>query len=267
MKKNTILLITAAAAALAIAIGVVTFAAWRYTEYRHAPPAPQGALLRDRSDSNLGGCDDLAEMGREMLDSFEFKKGSSIAVLVSGDDKTADEPVLLGSFDVPLSQRVADGRSKFVQQRQDLLAAVKRRCVEAGQADRSPVYMAIRRAVEYLHAKGCDGRSPCVLYVQSDLEELSEKRIKELLNDSGAASKAPRAPSLPTPIDNSGVEVRICGLSETAGTTKASGDKQRRVTPRHDAQRADRIQSVWERLFTLPQSVSFNSLCPRGIHQ
>lgn len=267
MKKNTILLILGAVAGLALAIGAITFGVWRYIEYRHAPPAPQGAILRDRSDSNSGGCEDFMAMGRDLLSSFEFKKGSSIAVMVSGDDRTADEPVLIGSFDVPLSQRVVDGRSKLAQQQQDLLGAVKRKCIEAGQADRSPVYMAIRRSVEYLHAKGCDGRSPCVLYVQSDLEEMSEKGIKELLNGSVAAVNTAQALSLPKPIDNSGIEVRICGLSETSGTAHSANGKQRRFTPRHGAQRADRLQSIWEKLFTLPQGVSFNSHCPKGTQQ
>lgn len=266
MKKNTLLVIAGCALATALVAVVTIFGVWRYVKYRHAPPPPQGALLRDRSDSNLGGCDDLAAMANEILGSSGFEKGSFIAVMVTGDDSTAGEPLLVDTLEVSVSRRVAEGRSHVMQQQLELLDKIKRRCQEAGQTNQSPIYMAIRRAVEYLRARGCDGRSTCILYVQSDLEELSERNIRELIDSTvPPISRASlRTQQLPTPINNSGISIKICGLSETVGATAIGNGRQRSLTARRDSQRADRIYSVWAKMFTDPQLVTFSPHCPRG---
>jgi hypothetical protein len=260
--KNTTRIIVGSALALLVLAGAITFGTWRYEKYRHMPPAAQAVILRDRSDSYLSGCADTAAMGQELVDSPFFGKGSAIALMVTGDDSTAGEPVLLAALEVPTTQRVVEGRSAIKQRQQGLLDKIRERCVAAGQTKRSPIYIAIRRAVEYLRAHGCDGRSQCTVYVQSDLEELSETSIKEVL--SGGSSNRKTLSALPTPIENRGIDVKICGLSETAGAIEVDKRKQRVLTPNHDAQRADRIHSVWEELFTDPTRVVFNSHCPKG---
>jgi hypothetical protein len=266
MNKKTLLIFISCASAIALVVGAVVLGVWRYNKYRHAPPPPQGILLRDRSDSIIGSCGDFAAMGNEMLASGQFGKGSSIAVMITGDDSTAGEPVLLDTYTVPSTQRVTEGRSKVMQEQQDLLEKIKHRCEQAGQTKQSPIFLAVRRAVEYLQAHGCDSRSDCTLYVQSDLEELSEKKIKELLNGSIPSTRKASAASqqLPNPIDNAGISIKICGLSETKGVVTTENRGQRILTPKHDAQRADRIHSVWQKLFTDPQHVTFNPLCPKG---
>lgn len=258
--KNTTRIIVGSAVALLVLAGAITFGTWRYEKYRHMPPPAQAVILRDRSDSNLSGCDNTAAMGQELILSLPFGKGSAIALMATGDDSTAGEPVLLDVLEVPTTQRVMEGRSTITQRQQALVEKIKARCVEAGQTKQSPIYMAIRRAVEYERAHGCDGLNKCTVYVQSDLEELSEKNIKEVLNGHAPSS---RKMLLPTPIDNRGIDITICGLSETAGRTEVDKPKTRTLTPRHDAERVDRIRSTWEQLFSERQRVIFNSHCPK----
>lgn len=266
MKKNHLIAVLGTTAFAALLAGAAAFGWWRYDKYRHAPPPPQGLLLLDRSDSILGGCDDVSAMAREMLASSRFEPGSSIGLMVTGDDSTAGEPVLLGTFEVPVTRRVVEGRAKGVQQQRDLIDRVKSRCEESPQTKRSPIYMAVRRASEYLRSRGCKSGSSCWLYLKSDLEELSEGRIRDLIEGApGRVRKASDNTSqLPTLIDNAGINVSVCGLSETAGAPVSGGGRRTILTPIRDARRADRIRSVWEQLFSDPPRVSFSPSCPKG---
>ncbi|HXQ37508.1 MAG TPA: hypothetical protein VN843_26085, partial [Anaerolineales bacterium] len=144
-----------------------------------------------------------------------------------------------------------------------LLDRVRHRCEESAQTKQSPIYLAIRRAVEYLRAHGCDDRNNCLVYVQSDLEELSEKSIKDAIDGSHKSDHKGRALTLPARIDNTGIGVRICGLAETTGTIRI-GNRRQTFTPSHNAERVDRIRSVWEKLFTQPNLVQFSSHCPKA---
>src|SRR5258707_233775 len=124
MKNSTRIIVGAAVALLALA-GAITFGIWRYDKYRHMPPPPQAVVLRDRSDSDLSGCGDMAAMGQELLLSSPFTKGSAIALMVTGDGSTAGEPVLLDVLEVPTTQRVMEGRSTITQRRQALVERIK----------------------------------------------------------------------------------------------------------------------------------------------
>ena len=250
---------------IAIGIGLLLvtvvcfgFGMWRYRISRDAVSVAQAVIIRDRSDSQLSGCDGVAGIARELLDTVPFGDGSKIALMVTGDTSTAGEPQLMTSLDVPVSKRVSEGRSIFIQQQHALTTKLRDSCRSAGQTTQSPIYLGVRRAIEHMRAQGCNGRNTCVVYVQSDLEELSEKSIR----DSVAHPARSQQTSLPTLIQNQGIDVKICGLSETAGIAEIAG-KRKVLTPQRDAKRADLLTSVWQKLFTDPTRVTFNSHCPR----
>lgn len=265
MTKNTVYAITGGTLAAVTLTALVAFAVWRYEKYRQLPPPAQAVLLRDPSDSGLGGCNEFTAMAGELLSSNLLGSGSAIAVMTTGDSSTAQEPVLLGSFEIPTTQRISEGRAKIAEMQKDLLDKVKQQCEQKGITKESPIYLGMRRAAEYLRAKGCDGRQDCILYVQSDLEELSEPNIKELLKENSLSAKKKTATEtqLPLPIDNAGIKVKICGISETTGTITNSSGKQQTFTPKRDGRRADRITEVWTKLFTNPQMVTFDTHCPK----
>ncbi len=244
-------------------IAAIAFGRWRHRISRGAATPAQAVIVRDRSDSQRGGCDRVAGMSQELIDTLPFTDGSAIAFIVTGDNSTAGEPVLVAALGVPTSKRVTEGKSIVIQRQQALVQKLREGCREAGQTKQSPIYLAIRRAVEYARAHGCDGRNQCVVYVQSDLEELSERSIRDSISGSGPAERRNRL-LLPTSIDNNGIDVKICGLAETAGTVETAGDR-RTLTPKHDARRADEIVRIWRKLFTDPNRVGFNSHCPKAI--
>jgi hypothetical protein len=243
-------------------VAALAFANWRRRISRGAAPPAQAVIVRDRSDSQLGGCDRVAGMSQELIAAFPFTDGSAIALFVTGDDRTAGEPVLALAVEVPTTKRVIEGKSVVTVRRAALVEKLREACRAAGQTTQSPIYLAVRRAVEYARAHGCDGRNECVVYVQSDLEELSEKSVRDSIRKAPNTHRRNIAP-LPTRIDNKGIDVKICGLAETAGTVESS-DKRRTLTPKHDAQRADEIVNVWQKLFTNPNHVVFNSHCPKA---
>jgi heat shock protein HslJ len=265
MTKNTIYAIAGGTLAVVGLTALVAFAVWRYDKYRQLPPPAQAVLLRDPSDSGLGGCNEFTAMAGELLSSNLLGSGSAIAVMTTGDSSTAQEPVLLDSLEIPTSPRISEGRAKIADKQKELLAKVKEQCERKGQTKESPIYLGMRRATEYLRAKGCNGKQDCILYVQSDLEELSEPKIKELLKENSLSGKKQSAmeTQLPLLIDNAGINVKICGISETTGTITNSSGKQQTFTSKRDGRRADRITEVWTKLFTNPQMVTFNTHCPK----
>jgi hypothetical protein len=265
MNKNTVYAITGGTLAALTLTALGAFAVWRYEKYRQLPPPAQAVLLRDPSDSGLGGCSELTAMAGELLSSNLLGSGSAIALMTTGDSSTAQEPVLLGSLEIPTSQRISEGRGKITEMQKQLLAKVTEQCERRGQTKESPIYLGMRRSAEYLRAKGCDGRQTCILYVQSDLEELSEPKVKELLKEvSPEKEKTISEAQLPMPIDNAGIKVMICGISETTGTVNSKSGKQQTFTSKRDGRRADRIKEVWSKLFTNPQTVTFNTHCPKN---
>ena len=265
MNKNTVYKIAAGTMAAIILTALAVFAVWRYERYRQLPPPPQAVILRDHSDSGLSGCNEVKAMANELLTSNQLGSGSAIALMATGDTSTAQEPVLLDSFEIPTTQRISEGRAKIAEMQKDLLDKVKQRCEQKGITKESPIYLGMRRAAEYLRAKGCNGKQDCILYVQSDLEELSEPKIKELLKENSLSAKKQTAmeTQLPLPINNADIKVKICGISETTGTITNGSGKQQTYTPKRDGRRADRITEVWTKLFTNPQMVTFNTHCPK----
>lgn len=265
MTKNTVYAIIGGTLAAMTLTALGAFAVWRYEKYRQLPSPAQAVLLRDSSDSGLGGCNELTAMAGELLSSNLLGSGSAIALMTTGDSSTAQEPVLLDSLEIPTSQRISEGRGKIAEMQKGLLAKVTEQCERKGQTKESPIYLGMRRATEYLRAKGCDGRQTCILYVQSDLEELSESKVKELLKEvSSEKKKTITEAQLPMPIDNAGIKVTICGISETTGTINSKSGKQQTYTLTRDGRRADRIKEVWSKLFINPQTVTFNTHCPKN---
>lgn len=265
MNKNTVYMFAVGTTAAIILTAFAVFAVWRYQRYRQLPSPPQAVILRDPSDSGLSSCNEVRAMANELLTSNQLAPGSAIALMTTGDSSTAQEPVLLDSFEIPTTQRITEGRAKISEMQKELLDKVKQRCEQKGITKESPIYLGMRRAIEYLRAKGCNGKQDCILYVQSDLEELSEPKIKELLKENSLSAKKQAAmeTQLPLPIDNAGVKVNICGISETTGTITNSSGKQQTLTPTRDGRRADRITEVWTKLFTNPQIITFGTHCPK----
>jgi hypothetical protein len=230
---------------------------WRYLVASRVRPA-HAAVVRDRSESVISGCDCTAALVKRALDSPGIGAGSTVTVTVTGDESTAGEPRLLASLKVPVNRRVLEGRSAALKEREELLESVKTLCEELPQTKTSPIFRAIGRAIEHLRSLGCGPGLECALYVQTDLEETGDGQIRRALTQ-----PTQNKLSLPSPINNDAIDVVISGVAETAGLVTGNDGKTRQMTKPRDPERVDRIRSVWSALFTNPERVRFEPYAPK----
>ena len=81
-----------------------------------------------------------------------------------------------------------------------------------------------------------------------------------------AKAKSLHAQPSPT-LDNAGIGVSFCGLSETLGVDKDAsakpGKAKRRLTPDRASARAEQLRAAWQSVFTDNTSVVFAPFCPK----
>lgn len=251
---NNIVKITLAllASAAALAAGI-----YHYKTSAKVVPA-NAVVARDHSDSVLSDCECTLALVKKALSGPNMGRGSNITVIASGDKSTADEPLLVGTYDVPTTRRVIEGRSATQQKQEAMLADVRSKCKSLSVTKRSPIVLLIRRSIERLRHLGCNGASSCVLFVQTDAEETSETQVKKLL-DSGSPDKRSKTKPL---IDNQGVDIIFYGLSQTVGERETADGRRRQFTRERDSHRAERLRDGWLSVFTDPGRVRFEPFCP-----
>ncbi|MGH9825724.1 MAG: hypothetical protein ACREDR_21050 [Blastocatellia bacterium] len=235
----------------AVLFGLV---AWHFL-FAKRLQAAHAVIVRDSSDSVRSGCDCTAALVKRAFTDPHIEPGSTVTVTLTGDASTANEPRLLASLTVPTTRQVMDGRDAAVRQRDKLIDDIKTQCEKAPSTTVSPIFLSLQRAVQQLRALGCGPDSNCTVYAQTDLEENGDRGIELALKGGDLQKQA-----LPKPIDNTGINVIIAGVSETGGQTTTTRGL-RPLTKPHDAERADRIRSVWERLFTDRNRLVFEPYC------
>lgn len=213
------------------------------------PPlrARQEALLIDTSDSRSCDCDQVSTAARTALTGPVMGNGSKLWLFVTGDQSTAEEPILIGAYPAPYTRRVMEGREFTERQLRDKLDQIKAACSKFRQTKRSPIYLAIKRVVEQLRAEGCNKGVECGLQIQSDLSELSEPGVRDSLKRGKIKSRSPH------PIDNENINISVCGLAEVDGS----------VTGKHDAHNVNVTEEIWRKLFSDSARVTFSPHCQR----
>jgi hypothetical protein len=223
-----------------------------------AVPPASGATVRDRSESVLSGCDCTTALARRALRERSVGKGSTLTMITTGDRLTADEPVLIARYDVPSTRQSIEGRAATLRKQEALLADLQGKCEKLAVTNRSPILLAIRRAIEGLMAAGCNRSFGCFVYVQSDGEETAEPKVRQLLTSKSKDNKTSTSPL----IDNDGIDIIFYGLSETVGERETADGLRRHFTRERDAAHAEQLQTVWRSLFTHPERVRFEPFCP-----
>jgi hypothetical protein len=230
------------------------FGFWRHRVSTDMQPVAQIAIMRDTSSSEPSDCEQILSITKRVLSLPETVPGSTINLFATGNRTTANEPKLIGTFQVPVIRRVIEGQRHFARQREELLLNVKNRCAAADVTDVSPIFQAIKRGVEQLQNSG-SASDPKFLFILTDGEETADSKLKRALAQSpGDAMK------LPSPIRNGNVHVVFCGMAETIGFATA-GNKSRQMSRPRDPKRADRLREVWSNLFTNPELVRFEPYC------
>jgi hypothetical protein len=216
-------------------------------------------IVRDRSDSILSDCNSTASLGKKALADPHMTKGSTVSISFTGDETTAFEPVQGATYEFPVVRKVMDGRGETDKKQEGMLADLRSKCEAAKQTTASPILLATKRAVENLKSKGCGPNSNCTVYVQTDLQETVYKPLKEALRGANKGKE-----TLSGIIDNTGINVVMCGSAETTGLTTDSGGKTRQMTANRDPKSADLLRQVWTNVFTDRQLVSFPPYCPKN---
>lgn len=220
------------------------------------------AVINDLSDSMPahGGCNVVVGLVERALSNEAVARGSTISVYGTGSPSTAMEPVSILTAEIPTSRRVMEGKAAAEVKRKGLLDKVSASCknVTGSISRSSPIYLAVRRGLEQLHAVGCNEIGSCHLLVRTDGEETEESWLKMAVK----TGKLPKH-GQPSPLDNRGVKVVMCGLSETRGEV-AVGKAKRRFTPKRNSHAADALTAAWRKVFVEPGSVTFEPTCAVG---
>lgn len=217
---------------------VLGFALWRLQS--PAPPTLIAGILVDRSDSMQDPCAALDYTAALMLQLSADRRGSTLAVFVTGNPDSGNQPLLLDSREAPTRRRLLKGSQLLQLERAEFVNQLKKRCGQQPLTRTSPIYSALQAAVT--HLRGVDApASDRRLSVVSDLRETVEPHIKKaLVQPLGAKFKGP------LPIDNAAVKVVICGYAQTR-------DRQ--------SLQNERLIEVWSQLFTDPSLVKFEPFC------
>jgi len=246
---------TTAKAVIAIALGCGAtggFLSWRYLTF-HNLTLSQVVEVLDRSESVTELNRGAQAILRRSLELPGMRKGSSVTVLATGEATTANEPVLVVRYEVPVSRQALEGKAKALARKEELTRDLAARLKGLKRTRVSPIFIAVKRGVEQLRARGCTADTPCYLFVKTDGEELADPGIRDALR--GRATKG----RLPALIHNEGIQVVFCGISETAGEVREGGIKQSYTQSRDSG--LDRVRDVWMRLFASPEKVSFEPFC------
>jgi len=237
-------------------LGSVGFVAWRVQAVR-TRETPHFEIVKDPSASHGGGCESLVGLTGHVLQENAAGPGSTVTVLILGDQSTANEPWRMGSYSVPTVRKVLEGRSVKLRQEQQILRDISGKCQALRRTTISPIFLGVTRAVADLHARGCKATSLCRLFVDTDLEENVEPAIKKaFLKNDGL-----RHISL-SPLDNTGIGVIFCGIAVTDGRIRDRAESAARQLMTRDSDRVKRTQEIWRSLFAEPGTVRFEPYCP-----
>ena len=237
----------------------VGFVGWRVYTVR-TQDTPHFELVQDPSLSHTEGCESLLGLAERALRTDGVSSGSTLTVLVIGNEDTANEPWQLWRYSIPRTRKVLEGRTANLRRQQDVLHDIWNRCQTVRRTTISPIFLGVKQAIADLRAQGCSRTSHCELFVDSDLEENVEASIKKSLNSIGDGKRM-----LQSPIKNDGIDVVFCGLAVTAGRiVDPSGREFRKGSPRNPG-REDRLREIWLSLFTKPEVVRFEPYCPKPV--
>lgn len=249
-----------ATAVVGVAIVLAGLGWWLMQPYKASTPTVV-AVVFDRSDSMQPDeeCEVVVGLASRVLLLPNLKADSRILLYGTGDPSTAMEPVAMGSFDIPSSNRVMEGKGAIVSARKALLDTIAGQCKKSPTVTKSsPIFLSMKRAVEQLSARGCGTTTICHLFARTDGEETEEPWIRQSVQN-----RRMRQRGLPTALDNTNIAVTVCGFSETLGEIRDSNKRRVRLTARRDGNNAEFLRAVWGKVFTQPDRVVFEPFCPR----
>src|SRR5258708_11011557 len=118
----------------------VGFGSWRVHAGRNRT-APYFEIVADPSLSHPQGCSSLLGIAKQELNTESVLPGSTLTVLVLGDELTANEPWQLGRYAVPATSKVLEGRSANLKGREAILHDIQDKCRTIRRTTVSPIFL------------------------------------------------------------------------------------------------------------------------------
>ena len=83
--------------------------------------ATHAVIVADVSDSTTNEHASVLGLAETYLSKPKLTKGSTLTVLMTGDDKSASEPRLVAKHEVPFSRRALEGKSAILKRKREIL--------------------------------------------------------------------------------------------------------------------------------------------------
>jgi len=216
------------------------------------------AVAVDISNSSGISCQDVANVTRGILE-HSYGPHSSLLVISTGDATSANEPRMIGFYDLPFTQTMLEGRTRIKQQRNALPQHVMDDCAKFARTTVSPIVLALRAGLAQLYPFGCGKKSRCILYALTDGEENREPGFRRALNGNQVSSGHTAI------LDNTGIDVEICGISQTIGGKIEANGKHSVLTRNRTSDHAERLARIWRFAFTRPNRVHIANFCTSSV--
>jgi hypothetical protein len=239
-RKNRIIAI---AGAIIVGGACLTALVWAVVT-RERLHAAQFGMLIDYSDSRVVNCAYVEDTIRRIQQAGNVQFQSNVYLFSTGHADSGDEPILMAKERIPVNVRALEGKAKSDQELQSFVDKMKIRCNEEPAKERSPIALGIKRVVENLRANSCGPKDGCVVFVQTDGEELSERNLRNSIKEVKPSKTSKAA------IPNEGIRIEMCGFAEieTSAKLRALAD-------------GGKLESAWRQMFSQPNLVVFRPHC------
>lgn len=236
-------------------VGVVVVATVATYFFVTPPPAHIGVLI-DTSVSVDRKCQELKDFTVAVIARHPaFRNGSSLSMLTMGGSAANAQPRLQWSGAIPFGTGVVFGQDAERDQeaQEEFEAQIENACASAEPSTHSPIFEMTRQGIAHLRSgnTGCKDSDTCMLIVKTDLEDDVHPLVKRAIGNLRNGKIVALPDELRGVLDNRGMQVQFCGLSELAKRSRNSPA----VTSQEDLKR------LWQSFFSDPALVSFQPYC------
>jgi hypothetical protein len=233
---------------------IVTSASFLYWRLSASPAPPVvTAVFTDSSGSVVKDCRVESELVRMAITKMRRTPGSTLDFYTIGAAETAYAPVLwrIGHLGFQAPKVLEPGIPDSQKSAEQYLAAVNDSCQQWRESDSSAIFTGLKHVMAQVQSERAP-TSPAYVFAHTDLQELVIKSIATALTQ----PKGSPIRDMPAPIENSGVDVLLCGFAETR--TKVHG---KTYTRQRRPDSFERAREVWSAVFTDPERVTFFEFC------
>ncbi len=194
---------------VAVVIFIISFVVWRSYATQNKNGPAHSVIIVDRSMSVPTMCSYWTGLANQSFSLNGMMENSTLSFFGTGGRDTSNEPISIALYDIPVSRKVMEGKGVVAKIKESILQDIHKHCNNTTASKSSPIKLSVKRGIDHLRGLGCSTNGLCYLHVFTDANETSDPWLKSKLKD-----KKPKEQNPPVKINNQGVQVVICGLSE-----------------------------------------------------